>query len=161
MTEWAEGSYYGPKHSEQIIQSYFHFTANRPSQAKPTLICCAPMQNKYISTTKCNLQSEWAIFALQPDPPQPWHNTVNFSMPCLEGAWFSFGHFVCIFTLVWFDDCGMYFLNLPSCCGAGLLLKNPDGLLFLWAHLWWWNTYLLGLMLRSWISWPCSKWLDK
>ena len=37
MTPQAEGSYFGPKHLEQMIPSYLHFTQNRPSQAKPTL----------------------------------------------------------------------------------------------------------------------------
>ena len=37
MTPQAEGSYFGPKHLEQVITSYLHFTENRPSQAKATL----------------------------------------------------------------------------------------------------------------------------
>ena len=37
MTPQAEGSYFGPKHLEQMITSYLHFTQNRPRQAKATL----------------------------------------------------------------------------------------------------------------------------
>ena len=38
MTPQAEGSYFGHKHLEQVITSYLHFTENRPSQAKATLV---------------------------------------------------------------------------------------------------------------------------
>ena len=36
MTPQAEGSYFEPKHLEQVIISYLHFTENGPSQAKAT-----------------------------------------------------------------------------------------------------------------------------
>ena len=37
MTPQAKGSYFEPKHLEQVIISYLHFTENEPSQAKATL----------------------------------------------------------------------------------------------------------------------------
>ena len=37
MTPQAKGSYFEPKHLEQVIISYLHFTENEPSQGKATL----------------------------------------------------------------------------------------------------------------------------
>ena len=37
MTSQDEGSYFEPKHLEQVRISYLHFSENRPSQAKATL----------------------------------------------------------------------------------------------------------------------------
>jgi hypothetical protein len=39
------------------------------------------------------------MLALQPDPPQPQHNTVNLSMECLEGAQFVVGQLELDYTL--------------------------------------------------------------
>ena len=39
------------------------------------------------------------MFTLQPDPPQPQHNTVNLSMECLEGAQFVVGQLELDYTL--------------------------------------------------------------
>ena len=40
MTTQAEGSYFGPKHLEQVITCHFHSTENRPRKAKATLQVC-------------------------------------------------------------------------------------------------------------------------
>jgi hypothetical protein len=40
------------------------------------------------------------MFALQPDPPQPQRNTINLSMPCLEGAQFVVGQSEPNYTLM-------------------------------------------------------------